>query len=104
MLSNNNNMLSNNNTLARDVELINKDVVFNRADFDLMVERALNPSLVSAGKETVLFNKDSVMNQVNEHLAKTRANEHSNREYISDGLSKYVKWRKENEVKKFEDI
>jgi hypothetical protein len=89
---------NNNNTFTRDVGI-------SRADFELMLERYFNPSLVSAGKETVLWNKDSVMNQVNENLAKVRANEQSNNEYITDGLSQYAKWRKENEgLNKLDDI
>jgi len=72
-----------NNTFNRDLEI-------NRTELDILLERAIDPSLVSAGKETVVWNKDSVMNQVNEHLAKARANEQSNPEYITDWLSNYM--------------
>jgi hypothetical protein len=88
----------NNNTFNRDLEI-------NRTELDILLERAIDPSLVSAGKETVVWNKDSVMNQVNEHLAKARANEQSNSEYITDWLSNYAIWRKKNEgFMKLDDI
>jgi len=43
----------------------NKEAAINRADLDKILDQSKNPSLMSEGRETVVWNKDSLVNIIN---------------------------------------
>jgi hypothetical protein len=55
-----------------------------------MLENSINPELLSKGKETVLWNKDSLMNLVNSKFSSL------NKETLEDKFAWYQNWRNEN--------
>jgi hypothetical protein len=87
-------MIKLNNT-----QILNRgpEIRVTRAELDRMLERYSNPALVSEGKETVIWNKDSLMNQINSHLDKAREDGKFNPENVKDLFSRYQKWQKDTE-------
>lgn len=56
---------------------------------------SVNPSLFAV-KETVLWNKDSLYNNIISHLAKAKEIEKNNPEKLNDLFSRYTAWRHKN--------
>lgn len=76
-----------------------KELEITRPELDRILEQSVNPAFKAAGHEAIIWNKDSVMNIINENLAKEKAklNINTNTENLEWTYSKYLDWKKSKE-------
>jgi len=69
-----------------------KELEITRPELDRILEQSVNPAFKAAGHEAIIWNKDSVMNIINENLAKEKAklNINTNTENLEWTYSKYL--------------
>jgi hypothetical protein len=81
----------NNNTR---METVNRELEINNGELENMLKQAIKPALV--GREAVPYNKSSLVNLINAHLAKEK--EKFNHEKVIETYNRYINWRKNNEA------
>jgi hypothetical protein len=88
-------MNRNNNKLKEELREINRD------DLDKIIAVSHDPEVLVFGRETVVYDKDALVNIINSKLAKQIENPKQVEEKVNSALDVYYAFRKSKEAENF---
>ena len=91
----------NNNNLNKDNNITEGLREINRDDLDQILAVSHDPEVLDFGRETVVYNKDALVNIINSKLAKQREKPEQLEENVNSALDVYYNWIKSKVAENF---
>jgi len=77
-------------------------LMISKEELDQILDQSVNTGLVSKGKEVLMWDKNSLINEINSKLSNVQINH----EVMSEELNRYNSWRQEISIGnlKYDDL